>query len=171
VRALLLVAAAVAGCLNEPPPSTSPTEPIGNSCPIPRPGGVVSSGCPTFTATASPVEPSPSPIVFNFDVENDSSVGVVVSVVSDVAAWLPGFEPGERGTVSIELGTPRNGIGIEIQDGKCGLLASGHYPTPTPFTLIIADGTKPGVVQLSTRAGAAASPMPLPSNPLAGCGG
>jgi hypothetical protein len=136
----------------------------------PRSTGAVATITATTTATPLPTEPSPSPITFSFDVENHSSVGVVVSVVSDKAHLLPGFEPGQRGTISIPVYDLQNGIGIEIQDGKaCGLLAKRLYPTPVPFTLIVTDGAQPGSVLLSTRAGAVESPMPLPSNPLYGC--
>jgi hypothetical protein len=123
-------------------------------------------------ATTLPsIRPTATPTLFRFDVENHASVPVVVSVASDAAATLPGFEPGQRGTVAIRLLNPRNGIGVEIQDGECHLLDSGHYPTPDPFTLRIEDGPEAGTVRLSTRAGASTSPIPLPSNSLVGCRG
>lgn len=125
----------------------------------------------TETATPSPTEPAPTPSTFTFDVENRAAVGVVVSVVSDYGATMPGFLPGQRGSVVIWLLNPRNGIGVEIQDGKCGLLASAQYPTPEPFTLLIDDGSKSGEIRLSTRKGASATAVPLPSNSLQGCGG
>jgi hypothetical protein len=139
-----------------------------------KPRSTGASATTTATTTATPLptprptEPSPSPITFSFDVENHSSMGVVVSVVSDRAHLLPGLEPGQRGTISIPLYDAQNGIYIEIEDGMCGLLAK-LYPTPIPFTLIVTDGAQPGSVVLSTRAGTVESPMPLPSNSLRGC--
>jgi hypothetical protein len=113
----------------------------------------------------------PLSITFSFDVENESRLGVVVSVVSDDAALLPGFAPGQRGTISIPMLNLQNGIGVEIQDGKCRLLAQGNYPTPKPFTLVIEDGPTPGTIRLTTRSDVSTSPIPLPSNSLEGCGG
>jgi hypothetical protein len=109
--------------------------------------------------------------MFSFDVENRASIGVIVSVASDTAATLPGFEPGQRGTISIKLLNPANGIGVEIQGAECRLLASAMYPTPGAFTLVVDDGAEAGAVELSTRPGAVATPIPLPSNSLIGCGG
>jgi hypothetical protein len=141
--------------------------------PAPSPSAEPSLALATITATATatplPTGPSPSPFTFSFDVENHSSVGVVVAVASDYTGLMPGFEPGQRGTISIPFEDPQTGIGIEIQDGICGLLAKGFYSTLMPFTLVVTDGAQPGAVQLSTRAGAAASPLPLPSNALRGC--
>lgn len=105
------------------------------------------------------------------DVENRASIGVVVSVASDTAATLPGFEPGQRGTISISLRNPHNGISVEIQGTECRLLASAMYPTPSPFTLLVENGAQSGSIQLSTRAGESSTPIPLPSNSLVGCGG
>jgi hypothetical protein len=96
---------------------------------------------------------------------------VIVSVATDTAATLPGFEPGQRGTISIALLNPQNAISVEIQGPECRLLESARYPTPSPFTLLVTDGPQPGTVKLSTRAGAASTPIPLPSNGLVGCGG
>jgi hypothetical protein len=141
--------------------------------PAPSPSAEPSLALATITAkttaTQLPTEPSPSPITFSFDVENHSSVGVVLSVRSDYTGLLPGLEPGQRGTISILFEDPQTGIGIEIQDGACGLLAKGFYSTLMPFTLVVTDGAQPGSVVLSTRARVVPSPIPLPSNPLRGC--
>jgi hypothetical protein len=112
-----------------------------------------------------------SPTTFSFDVENRSSIGVIVSVASDTAATMPGFEPGQRGTISIKLLNPVNGIGVEIQGTGCRLLASEMYPTPGSFTLVVDDGAGTGTVKLSTEPKTAPQPIPLPSNSLVGCGG
>lgn len=111
------------------------------------------------------------PTIFLFDVENRSRVPVVVSVVSDYAAVMPGFEPGDRGTISILLRNPQNGIGVDLQREGCQLLAEGMYPTPVPFTLLVDDGARAGEVELSMVAGASSIPLPLPVNSLRGCGG
>jgi hypothetical protein len=95
----------------------------------------------------------------------------VVSVASDRAATLPGFEPGQRGTISISLRDPQNGISVEIQGTGCRLLAGETYIAPSPFTLLVEDGPQSGSIKLSTRAGVSSTPMPLPSNSLVGCGG
>ena len=130
------------------------------------------------SATAAPATtlvktnpPAASPTVFAFDVENRASIGVVVSVASDTAATLPGFEPGQRGTIEIPLGNPQNGISVEVQGTECRLLASAMYPTPSPFTMLVMDGSLSGSVKLSTRDGASSTPIPLPSNSLVGCTG
>jgi hypothetical protein len=146
----------LAACTSVPSPSAQPS---------------LTALSPTATPTPVPAPPSSVPTTFRFDVENHASVGVVVSVVSDVAAWLPGFEPGQSGTILIALGNAQNGILIEIQDGKCGLLAKASYPTPTSFTLIVEDASTAGTVRLSTREGIAPTSLPLPSNDLQGCGG
>jgi hypothetical protein len=109
--------------------------------------------------------------VFSFDVENRATIGVVVSVASDAAATMPGFEPGQRGTISIKLFNPTNGIGVEIQGVGCRLLASAMYPTPGPFTLVVEDGADAGAIRISTVTGTAEAPIPLPTNSLEGCGG
>jgi hypothetical protein len=146
--------------------------------PIPGPSAKPPASLPTPTAAATPgstarpaAKPTASPFTFSFDVENRASIGVVVPIVSDTAATMPGFEPGQRGTISISLRNPENGIGVEIQGNECRLLTSGMYPTPVPFTLLVEDGPEAGTVQLSTRAGASSTPIPLPSNSLVGCGG
>jgi hypothetical protein len=111
------------------------------------------------------------PILFSFDVENRASIGVIVGVASDTAAVLPGFEPGQRGTISIRLLNPQNGIGVEIQGSGCRLLASAIFPTPLPFTLVVEDGADAGGVKLSTVEGVSATPIPMPTNALVGCPG
>jgi len=124
---------------------------------------------PPFNPPTS--QPTASPTTFAFDVENLASIGVVVSVASDTAATLPGFEPGQRGTISIGLLNAQNGISVEVQGTECRLLASAMYPTPIPFTLIVDDGPQTGTIKLSTRVGTSSTPIPLPSNLLIGCGG
>jgi hypothetical protein len=138
------------------------------------PQATPSSGPPvaTISPTAEPTNaPTVVPFLFTFDVDNHSSRGVVVSVASDYGASLPGFAPGQRGTISIHLLNPQNGIGVEIQDGACGLLAKALYPTPDRFTLIVDDGAKAGEIALTTKKGASATPIPLPSNDLEACFG
>lgn len=161
IQALVIAAFAIGGCTTLPPASL-PATPQASPTTVP-PLGTIS---PTAELTN---EPTVVPFLFTFDVENHSSRGVVVSVASDYGASLPGFAPGQRGTISIHLLNPQNGIGVEIQDGACGLLAKALYPTPDPFTLIVADGAKVGEIALSTRKGASATPIPLPSNDLEPC--
>lgn len=115
--------------------------------------------------------PAPRPPGFSFDVENRSRVPIIVSVASDTAAMMPGFEPGQRGTISIGLKNPQNGISVEIQAPGCRLLASAMLPTPVPFTLFVDDAPGAGIVRLSTVAGTGLTPLPLPINSLEGCGG
>jgi hypothetical protein len=71
----------------------------------------------------------------------------------------------------IRLQNLRDGIGVDFQDGKCGLLATAQYPTVNPFTLLIDDASKSGAIRLSTREGVSSTAIPLPSNSLQGCGG
>ncbi len=149
-------------------------------CMSPRPGtvtvyldyftGTFLSSAGFSAAGPTPSAPSP-PVTFSFDVENRSHVPVIVSVASDTGAVLPGFEPGQRGTISIPLLNPRNGVSIEVEGGECRLLASGNFPTPEPFTLLVEDGPESGTVTISTIADASSTPIPLPSNSLVGCGG
>ena len=138
--------------------------------PSPEPAASQAALTPVPTTTTGP-GPVVGPVVFSFDVENRASIGVIVSVASDTAATMPGFEPGQRGTVSIKLLNPANGIGVEIQGFGCRLLASEMYPTPRAFTLVIEDGAEAGTVKLLTRPDTAATPIPLPSNSLVGCPG
>lgn len=148
-------------CASTPDPSEDPKTAVPSAIPT-------VSSAPRTPPTALPTT---SPAPFAFDVENHASIGVVVSVASDTAATLPGFLPGQRGTISIGLRNPRNGISVEIQGTECRLLASAMFPTPGPFTLLVQDGPRAGSIHLSTRAGASRTPIPLPSNPLVGCGG
>ena len=115
--------------------------------------------------------PAPRPSAFSFDVENRSRVPIIVSVASDTAAMMPGFEPGQRGTISIGLKNPQNGISVEIQAAGCRLLASAMFPAPAPFTLLVDDAPGAGNVRLSTVPGTGPAPLPLPINSLEGCGG
>jgi hypothetical protein len=160
-RTLAALVITLGACASTPGPTAEP------------PTSLPSATATTASATGTPsTNASPaSPTVFAFDVENHASIGVVVSVASDAAATLPGFEPGQRGTISIPLRNPQNGIAVEIQATECRLLASAMYPTPLPFTVLVVDGPQSGSVKLSTRAGASSTPIPLPSNSLVGCGG
>jgi hypothetical protein len=160
-RALMVLVIALGACGPAPSPSEQPPTPVPSATLVATP----------VTPTRPTTEPTTSPISFSFDVENRASVGVIVSVASDTAATMPGFEPGQRGTISIALLNPENGISVEIQGSECRLLASAMYPTPVPFTLLVENGPEPGAVKLSTRAGTSRTPMPLPSNSLIGCGG
>ncbi len=156
--------AALGACSPAPTTSPHPTTPETTGSALP------SSSSPSTARVPTPKR-SASPTTFSFDVENRASIGVIVSVASDTAATLPGFDPGQRGTISISLRNPQNGISVEIQGTECRLLASAMYPTPSPFTLLVDDGAQAGSVNLSTRAGASSAPIPLPSNSLVGCGG
>lgn len=161
-RVALLGALVVASCTSTP----SPAPPTAIPQASPSAVATIAHGC---CRTPDPT-PTPEPtVIFSFDVENHSTVSVVVSVVSDLAASLPGFEPGQRGTISLPMVNPRNGIFIEFQAGECAVIATAQYPTPDPFTLVIDDGAKAGTITLSTRSGTTPTPMPLPSNTLEGC--
>jgi hypothetical protein len=109
--------------------------------------------------------PSPSaggPITFAFDVENRTERTLIVSVASDTAAIMPEFAAGQKGTVSITVLHPANGIGVEIIEGPCDLVGESMYPTPAPFTLVIEDGADPASVTLSTLPTIGTTPMPQP---------
>lgn len=164
-RALAALIVTLEACGPSPSPTSEP--------PTPLPSATVAATPATRTPPflPSPNPPTASPTTFTFDVENHASIAVVVSVASDSAATLPGFEPGQRGTISISLRDPKNGISVEIQGTGCRLLASETYIAPSPFTLLVEDGPQSGSVRLSTRAGVSSTPMTLPSNSLVGCGG
>ena len=157
---------AVAACSPAPSPSVQPPTASTQS---PSP---VLTRVPSATVT-SPLTPAPtaSPTAFAFDVENRSHVAVVVSAGSDAAGTWAGFESGQRGTIVISLFNLQNGIGVEVTGGGCSVLASGSFPTLAPFTLLVEDGAGRGEVKLSAVAGAASTPLPLPTNSLHGCGG
>ena len=159
-RELLALLVSLAACSPAPSPSARAPSPV----PTAIPSATAASREPTRAPIASPA-------VFVFDVENRSRVPVVVSVASDAEATMPGFEPGDKGTISIMLKNPTNGIGVEVQREGCHLLAKGIYPTPEPFTLLIDDAAEAGEIQLQTVAGASSTPLPLPVNSLRGCGG
>jgi hypothetical protein len=110
--------------------------------------------------------PSPrasGPITFAFDVENRTQRTLIVSVASDGAATMPEFAGGQRGTVSITILNPTNGIGVEIIEGPCALVGEATLPTPIPFTLVIENGSDPTSVTLSTLPNVGATPMPQPA--------
>jgi hypothetical protein len=109
--------------------------------------------------------------MFSFDVENNSSVPVIVSYATDTEADLPGFLAGQRGTITVRMADPRNGLAVEIQRPGCVLLAEATYLAPDPFTLLIQDGPSAGTVKLGIRPWVVEPPMGLPSNDLVGCGG
>jgi hypothetical protein len=160
---------AVAGCAPAPVVTAEPAprETTGTATPAPS----TAARMTPHPADPPTAEPAPSTVPFRFDVENRSSIGVVVSVASDWGAVMPGFEPGQRGSVRLRLIDPANGVSVEIQGGGCRLLADSYYPTPRVFTLLVDDGPRAGTIRLSTRAGGTARPMPLPENRLHGCGG
>lgn len=167
-RALMVLLISLVACSPEPDPSSRD----------PERSALPTGQAPTasLAATAASRAPTPAPTVlqattFDFDVENRSRVGVVVSVASDTAATMSGFEPGQRGAISILLLDPTNGIAVEVQGAECRLLAEGMFPTPLPFTLLVEDGAQAGTIRISRLAGALRTPTPLPSNSLVGCGG
>lgn len=150
----------LAACGPAPTHSAQPSSPV----PTTVPSATAASREPTTSPTASPT-------TFTFDVENRSRVPVVVSVASDAGATMPGFEPGQRGTISIPLLNPQNGVSVEVQGAECRLLDKGFFPTPVPFTLLVEDAAGAGNIQLSIVAGASSTPLSLPTNSLTGCGG
>ena len=125
-------------------------------------------------ATAGPVtlvatgcEAGPSQTAFRFDVDNRSEVAIVVSVVSDTNGLMQGFIPGEQGTITIPLGSPNNGIGVEILRAlDCTYLVEGTqtFPTPVPFTLIVDGGPDPGSGVLTVEREVAPDMLPRPQN-------
>jgi hypothetical protein len=157
--ALVVLLIVLEGCGPTPSPPAS----------VQRASGTAPAATQAADATLT-ADPAASRGTFRFDVENNASVGVVVSVASDTAVVMPGFAPGQRGTISIPLLNPGSGIAVEIERPPCRLLARGMYPSGASFTLLVTDGPA-GTVRLSTRAATFATPVPLPSNSLVGCGG
>jgi hypothetical protein len=112
--------------------------------------------------------------VLRLDIVNQSEVAIVVSVVSDTTALMQGFIPGDQGTMMIPLGTPNNGIGVEILRAvDCAYLVEGTqiYPTPAPFTLIVEGGPDPGSGLLTVEREVKTAVLPLPQNALQCPGG
>ena len=164
-RAFAALSVTLGACTPAPSPTSEPP----TSLPSATVAATPATRTPPFLPSPNP--PTASPTTFTFDVENHASIGLVVSVASDTAATLPGFEPGQGGTISISVRDPQNGISVEIQGTGCRLLASETYIAPSPFTLLVEEGPQSGSITLSTRAGVSRTPMPLPSNSLVGCGG
>lgn len=117
--------------------------------------------------------PASGPMVFHIGVENRSSTPIVVSIASDTAAVMPGFEPGDRGTISIALLDPANGIGLEVlgPPPDCRLLAEGIIPTPVPIEIIVHEGARPGRIEVSMEQSGSQVTIPLPRNDLFCSGG
>ena len=84
-------------------------------------------GCGRFTLPSPPAVAmaSDDQIALRFDVENRTERRLIVSTATDVAAFMPEFEAGQRGTVFIPLDNPRNGIGVEIY-GEPGCVLLGN---------------------------------------------
>lgn len=98
------------------------------------------------------------------DLFNQSEVAIVVWVVSDRGALMQGFIPGGFGTITINLGAPDNGIGIEVfRATDCAHLVKGTqtFPTPQPFTLIVDGGPEAGTGVLTVEPQVAAVHFPL----------
>jgi hypothetical protein len=151
------VALLAVACTATPPPSTPVAVPLS----------------PALTSPVHAtdfVTPRPSSFRFRFDVHNEATIPVIVSVASDAGATLPGFEPGDRGSIVIPLLNPLDGIHVEIQAGGCFLLASANLPTPDPFVLTIEDGIG-RTVTLRVNGEVSPEPIPLPSKGLVGCSG
>lgn len=117
--------------------------------------------------TACSPTPTPSPNVLRIDVVNRSRSWVVVSVGTDAAGAMPGFLPGQSGTIMIPLGDPANGVSVEVLGPpSCQALATGSFPSTQPFTLLLDD--PPGLqgVVLTSRLGVAQSAIPVPKDTL-----
>lgn len=167
----VLVAAvfALAACSAPLPPASD--GPPGQSL------GTQSLETQSLETPASPVSfaatPSPSPAESVSDlaitIVNRSSLALVVSVANDVAGAMPGFLPGQQGTVVLPLGAVDNGIGVEVYGASdCKTIASAFYPSE-PLTLFVDDDGSG--VRLSAGPIGAASPAPLPANSLRCPGG
>lgn len=147
-----------------------------SSCGAPTPSPHSVAPVPTTTAAASlATTPAaslattpPAPVVaVAITVFNRSHTSVVVSATTDVAGRMAGFRSGERGTISIDVSTPNNGVGVEVLDAaNCAALVTESYPSRVPFTLFVDDGSGGSRITLTTAAEPSAGGFPLPSNGL-----
>lgn len=123
------------------------------------PAHVVSRVAASATSSAAPF------VVVRFDVMNRSGQAVVMSVASDAGADMPGFLPGESGTVYIPVRTAASEIQIEVlSQPNCVPSASASYSLGFPFTLLIDDGATARWLVLGTDPGIFTTPKPLPVN-------
>jgi hypothetical protein len=103
------------------------------------------------------------------NIVNRSHRSLVVSLATDLGGAMPGFLPGERGTVHLALGQPDNGVGVEVlghETSPCRDLVKADYPSTASFSLFIDDAAgSPGVV-LSTGPFEPAKTAPPPANGL-----
>ena len=106
-------------------------------------GTVALAGCGLLPVRALPSLPTEGPIEFRFDVENRTQRTLIVSVAGDAEAAMPEFAGGQRGSVSLRVLNPTNGIGLELIGPDCELLAEAILPTPQPFTLVLEEGADP----------------------------
>ncbi len=111
--------------------------------------------------------PAASVVELSITIVNRSHQSVVVSMTTDVAGRMAGFRSGERGTVSIDVSTPDNGVGVEVIDAaNCAPLVTRSFPSRVPFTLFVDDGSGGTGLALSTATDSSAVGFPLPSNGL-----
>ena len=69
----------------------------------------------------------------------------MISVVSDSTGLMPGFLPGQGGTLEIEAGVD-NGVIVEaMRATDCERIASSAYDSNVSFLLTIQDGDDNGV--------------------------
>lgn len=74
------------------------------------------------------------------------AVTILLAAGCQPTALMQGFIPGDRGTIRIPLGSPDNGIGVEVlRAADCTYPIDGmqSFPTPKSFTLNVEGGPAP----------------------------
>jgi hypothetical protein len=116
---------------------------------------------------------SASQYVLRFDVMNRSSQAIVVSVSSDAGADMPGFLPGEQGTVYAPLRSTASVVSVELlAHPSCRFFAGASISLGYGEMLLVDDDAAAGQgLALSFDPGLFAAPQPLPVNDVRCPGG
>jgi hypothetical protein len=108
---------------------------------------------------------SASAFVLRFDVMNRSSRSIVVSFASDAGADMPGFLPGEQGTVYAPLRTRTSVAGVELlAHPSCRFFAGASISMGYGELLLVDDDPAGTGLTLSFDPGLFVTPQPLPVN-------
>ncbi|HYO44339.1 MAG TPA: hypothetical protein VES19_14170, partial [Candidatus Limnocylindrales bacterium] len=106
-----------------------------------------------------------SAFVLRFDVMNRSSRSIVVSFASDAGADMPGFLPGEQGTVYAPLRTRTSVAGVELlAHPSCRFFAGASISMGYGEMLLIDDDATGTGLTLNFDPGLFVAPQPLPVN-------
>jgi hypothetical protein len=105
-------------------------------------GACTPTPSPSTSAASLPASPPAgqvaSPVGLAVTVVNRSTLPAVVSLSTDAEAQMVGLLPGEHGTVSLTVGSPQNGIGVEVLvPPLCRPAAATSYPSLSSFSVFV----------------------------------